>query len=357
MRQVPSRCQPDGRSGLSTNDLASRRPPRAPRRRARRQTRACARCCRSGGSAPAAPGCRARPSGPDRASTSLIALRQVLAHHAHVDHVRRTARRMPRGGLRPTARGCAVKPPDAPCAAGPDCRTTCSTKPRTKSRARIGLVELVAEDDAADRALRSCSSGSARRRATAANGWNIRFLPTMPLRFARPSGNCAERELSSRRGVPMPLHASTTSGARCSWSAPSRVVVERRRAPGHRPSTVISRTRQRVRSSTPRRERQRPVRHVGAGARAGRAADVARAAVVARRAAVVRRASGWRRPTATSASRACRSRAPSSRRAARAAAAASGAAERGGCDGSPVDARDARSSGRSGRRTARARRK
>src|ERR1051326_4163925 len=41
----------------------------------------------------------------------------------------------------------------------------------------------------------------------------MRFRPTRPLRFARPSGKCRERELSSSRGVPTPLQATTTTSA------------------------------------------------------------------------------------------------------------------------------------------------
>jgi hypothetical protein len=49
----------------------------------------------------------------------------------------------------------------------------------------------------------------------------MRFLPTSPLRFAMPSGKCFDVEFKSSRGVPMPLHATTTTCARWRCSTPS----------------------------------------------------------------------------------------------------------------------------------------
>ena len=47
---------------------------------------------------------------------------------------------------------------------------------------------------------------------------NIRYLPTTPLEFARPWGNCDDVELRSSRGVSAPLAHTTTAFARCSCS-------------------------------------------------------------------------------------------------------------------------------------------
>src|SRR6266542_1767579 len=78
----------------------------------------------------------------------------------------------------------------------------------------------------------------------------MRCLPTKPLELASPLGKRLDLELSSRRGVPTPLHARITVFARCSYTRPS---ASKYTAPAARPrsSTVISRTRAWVRSSTP----------------------------------------------------------------------------------------------------------
>ena len=47
------------------------------------------------------------------------------------------------------------------------------------------------------------------------------FRPTSPLEFASPSGNRAEAEFSSSRGVPIPLHARITISAAWNRSTPS----------------------------------------------------------------------------------------------------------------------------------------
>jgi hypothetical protein len=50
---------------------------------------------------------------------------------------------------------------------------------------------------------------------------NIRFLPTMPLEFARPSGKRADSDSNNSRGVSAPFALSTTAFARCDCIVPS----------------------------------------------------------------------------------------------------------------------------------------
>ena len=228
--------------------------------------------------------------------------------------------------LRPTARAAPCKPPSARVQR-PGLPHDLQPEAAHEAAPRVGLVELVAEDDRADRPARSSSSVSGKTPPTAANGWNIRFLPTSPLRFARPSGNCARARVQQQARRADAVAGDDRPAARAAPGARRRVVVERRRAPGRRRSTRDLAHAAAGAQLDAEAQRQRPVGHVGAGARAGRAAEVARAADVARPAG--RRTASdddRRRRRATSASRACRSRAPSSRRAGRAAAAASGAA-------------------------------
>ncbi len=65
------------------------------------------------------------------------------------------------------------------------------------------------------------SSRSSNTPVATAQGWNIRFRPTSPLRLARPSGNRGDLEFSRMRGVPTPLQAMITTSARCRHSLPS----------------------------------------------------------------------------------------------------------------------------------------
>src|SRR5690606_21715131 len=66
-------------------------------------------------------------------------------------------------------------------------------------------------------AFTSCSN------SPTAEAWqlNIRFLPTMPLLLARPSGCCGEAESSNNLGVSAPFAQSTAALVRCDCSAPS----------------------------------------------------------------------------------------------------------------------------------------
>ena len=81
------------------------------------------------------------------------------------------------------------------------------TSSRARSRATIRLVELLA---LMQQPGGPCSFGGLVEDAgrPCAYGWNIRFLPTRPLRFARPFGDVAMRSSSRSRGVPMPLQAA-----------------------------------------------------------------------------------------------------------------------------------------------------
>ena len=64
------------------------------------------------------------------------------------------------------------------------------------------------------------SSSSSKIPVTNADGCSIRFLPNSPLVLAKPSGKNLDLELSNNRGVPIPLHPTTTTRARCSCTTP-----------------------------------------------------------------------------------------------------------------------------------------
>jgi hypothetical protein len=64
------------------------------------------------------------------------------------------------------------------------------------------------------------SSSFGMKPATSVPVVSVMYLPTVPLELASPSGNCAERELSSRRAVSSALAASTTIFARTCRSTP-----------------------------------------------------------------------------------------------------------------------------------------
>src|SRR5579871_6588709 len=66
---------------------------------------------------------------------------------------------------------------------------------------------------------------------------HIRFLPTRPLEFARPSGKRADFDMSSSRGVSTPLAQTTTFRARC---LTSRLRASKYTAPLARPWLSIS---------------------------------------------------------------------------------------------------------------------
>ena len=67
-------------------------------------------------------------------------------------------------------------------------------------------------------------TGSSKVPKTCHVGWLMKFLPTRPLEFARPSGNAAFADSSSSRGVSMAWAVSTTTFAltRCSRRCASR---------------------------------------------------------------------------------------------------------------------------------------
>src|SRR6267154_764567 len=60
---------------------------------------------------------------------------------------------------------------------------------------------------------------------------SVMYLPTVPLEFARPSGNRDDFELSSRRAVSRALAARTTTLARTRRSVP--VALSTYARPGH----------------------------------------------------------------------------------------------------------------------------
>src|SRR5579884_212258 len=70
---------------------------------------------------------------------------------------------------------------------------------------------------------------------------SVRYLPTMPLEFARPFGNCDDLEFSNKRADSIALAASTTTLARTCSSAPE--LLSMYETPFASPSdpTVISR--------------------------------------------------------------------------------------------------------------------
>jgi hypothetical protein len=51
----------------------------------------------------------------------------------------------------------------------------------------------------------------------------MKYRPTSPLVFARPSGYVSERESKSRRGVSTPPQARTNALAVLQWVSPSGV--------------------------------------------------------------------------------------------------------------------------------------
>src|SRR5688572_6458776 len=66
-------------------------------------------------------------------------------------------------------------------------------------------------------ALIGCSNSPAAREEPL----NIRFLPTMPLELARPSGKRADSDRNNSLGVSAPFALSTTAFARCACIVPS----------------------------------------------------------------------------------------------------------------------------------------
>ncbi len=74
----------------------------------------------------------------------------------------------------------------------------------------------------------------------------MKRLPTLPLEFARPSGNRFDVDASSRRGVPMPLQQTTTTRACCSLQVAAAIEVEHARSARPSSPTVISFTRAHV---------------------------------------------------------------------------------------------------------------
>src|SRR3990172_7753186 len=65
----------------------------------------------------------------------------------------------------------------------------------------------------------------------------MRYLPTVPLELARPSGNRRDAESNSRRAVSAPFALRTMARARCACSRPS---LSQYRTRVTRPASLVS---------------------------------------------------------------------------------------------------------------------
>ena len=217
MRAVPSRCQPPFRIGLSTADIAGaggRQDLLRPRdavvhHRRRVLAHACSRS--------SAPGCRCVLQHRIERD-AVVLLRQVLADRRQPDAAVEQLRGRRGGGPRPRAAG---RPPSLTSAS------------MTGADAAAELEGVAAHEAA--------RSGRSRRtpgsRGTAAGrvaverlvdiavdqriGVEHQVLADQPAGIGQAVGESLDAELSSRRGVPMPLQATTTTSAGWNCSTPS----------------------------------------------------------------------------------------------------------------------------------------